>query len=174
MGHRVATLDCGVMQQVDEPNMLYKYPANLFVASFIGSPAMNLIPTAHDGETVAFGSVRLPLDPAVKAQLAGLGTAEVTAGVRPQGLAPGPDGVPAKVVVVEELGSETFVFVEMEAQAASQYYSTDPAVVEQEMIGAVPLRRVGSLDEVANTVVWLLSDESSCLTGQNLIVSGGI
>ena len=63
---------------------------------------------------------------------------------------------------------------QLQAQAASQYYSTDPAVVEQEMIGAVPLRRVGSLDEVANTVVWLLSDESSYLTGQNLIVSGGI
>ena len=117
MGHRVAILDYGVMQQVDEPNMLYKYPTNLFVAGFIGSPAMNLIPTTHDGETVAFGSVRIPLDPAVKAQLAGLGTAEVTLGVRPQGLAPGPDGVPAKVVVVEELGSETFVFVEMEHQS---------------------------------------------------------
>ena len=42
------------------------------------------------------------------------------------------------------------------------------------MIGAVPLRRMGSLDEVANTVVWLLSDESSYLTGQNLVISGGI
>ena len=61
-----------------------------------------------------------------------------------------------------------------QAQAASQYYSTDPAEVEREMIGAVPLRRVGSLDEVAATVVWLLSDESSYLTGQNLIISGGI
>jgi NAD(P)-dependent dehydrogenase (short-subunit alcohol dehydrogenase family) len=61
-----------------------------------------------------------------------------------------------------------------QAEAASQYYSTDPARVEQEMIGAVPLRRLGSLDEVANTVVWLLSDESSYLTGQNLVVSGGI
>lgn len=62
----------------------------------------------------------------------------------------------------------------LQAQAASQYYSTDPAVVAREMVSAVPLRRLGSLDEVANTVVWLLSDESSYLTGQNLIVSGGI
>ena len=61
-----------------------------------------------------------------------------------------------------------------QAQAATQYYSTDPAEVEREMIGAVPLRRLGSPDEVANTVVWLLSDESSYVTGQNLIVSGGI
>jgi NAD(P)-dependent dehydrogenase (short-subunit alcohol dehydrogenase family) len=61
-----------------------------------------------------------------------------------------------------------------QAEAATQYYSTDPAEVERQMIGAVPLRRMGSLDEVAATVVWLLSDESSYLTGQNLIVSGGI
>ena len=39
---------------------------------------------------------------------------------------------------------------------------------------AVPMRRMGSLDEVAATVVWLLSDESSYLTGQNLVISGGI
>jgi NAD(P)-dependent dehydrogenase (short-subunit alcohol dehydrogenase family) len=62
----------------------------------------------------------------------------------------------------------------LQAQAASQYYSTDPAQVEREMIGAVPMRRMGSLDEVAATVVWLLSDESSYLTGQNLVISGGI
>ena len=42
------------------------------------------------------------------------------------------------------------------------------------MIGAVPMRRMGSLDEVAATVLWLLSDESSYLTGQNLVISGGI
>lgn len=61
-----------------------------------------------------------------------------------------------------------------QAQAASQYYSTDPAEVEREMIDAVPMRRLGSLDEVAATVLWLLSDESSYLTGQNLVISGGI
>ncbi|MFN8520115.1 MAG: SDR family oxidoreductase [Chloroflexota bacterium] len=61
-----------------------------------------------------------------------------------------------------------------QADAATQYYSADAAQVAREMIGAVPLRRLGSLTEVANTVVWLLSDESSYLTGQNLVVSGGI
>jgi multiple sugar transport system ATP-binding protein len=119
MGHRVAILDYGVMQQVDEPNTLYKHPANLFVAGFIGSPAMNLLPSTHDGTSVAFGSLRIPVDVAVAAQLEALGTNEVTLGVRPQGLAPGTDGVPAEVVVVEELGSETFVFVEMEHQGAT-------------------------------------------------------
>jgi NAD(P)-dependent dehydrogenase (short-subunit alcohol dehydrogenase family) len=64
--------------------------------------------------------------------------------------------------------------VTRQAQAATQYYSTDPAVVAEEMIGAVPLRRTGTLDEVASAVLWLLSDESSYVTGHNVIVSGGI
>ena len=64
--------------------------------------------------------------------------------------------------------------VERQARANTQYYSTDPAVVAEEMIGAVPIRRTGTLAEVAATVVWLLSDESSYVNGQNVIISGGI
>jgi NAD(P)-dependent dehydrogenase (short-subunit alcohol dehydrogenase family) len=61
-----------------------------------------------------------------------------------------------------------------QAEANTQYYSTAPKVVEQEMVDMVPLRRTGKLDEVASAVLWLLSDESSYVTGHNLIVSGGI
>ena len=64
--------------------------------------------------------------------------------------------------------------VERQARANTQYYSTDPEVVAEEMIGAVPIRRTGTLAEVAATVVWLLSDESSYVNGQNVIISGGI
>ena len=64
--------------------------------------------------------------------------------------------------------------VQRQAQADTQYYSTDPTVVAQEMIDAVPLRRTGRLDEVAAAVLWLLSDESSYISGHNIIVSGGI
>lgn len=64
--------------------------------------------------------------------------------------------------------------VERQARAGSQYYSTDPAEVARQMISAPPLRRLGSLDEVVNVVVWLLSDESSYLTGENPHVSGGL
>jgi hypothetical protein len=59
------------------------------------------------------------VDAAVAAQLGSLGTSEVTLGIRPQGLAPGSDGVPSEVMVVEELGSETFVFVELEHQGST-------------------------------------------------------
>ena len=64
--------------------------------------------------------------------------------------------------------------VTRQAQANTQYYATDPLVVAQQMIDAVPLRRTGTLDEVAAAVLWLLSDESSYVSGHNIIVSGGI
>jgi multiple sugar transport system ATP-binding protein len=114
MGHRVAVLDHGVMQQVDRPGTLYRRPANLFVAGFIGSPAMNLIPSSHDGRSLVFGSTNCAVDPAVAAQIVRLEATKVVLGVRPQGLELGTAGTPAEVVLVEELGSETFVLVELE------------------------------------------------------------
>ena len=114
MGHRVAILNFGVMQQVDTPGNLYRKPANLFVAGFIGSPAMNLIASEHNATSVTLGSERLPVDPAVARQLAAIDSSAVTVGIRPQGLALGTSGIPAEVVVVEELGSETFVFLEID------------------------------------------------------------
>jgi multiple sugar transport system ATP-binding protein len=75
---------------------------------------MNLMPSSHDGRSLVFGSTACAVDPAVAAQMAQLEATEVVLGVRPQGLELGPAGTPAEVVVVEELGSETFVFVELE------------------------------------------------------------
>lgn len=62
---------------------------------------------------------------------------------------------------------------ELQAAAGSQYYDADPAVVERQMIDTVPMRRLGSLDEVANAVAMLLSAEASYITGVNLEVTGG-
>lgn len=63
--------------------------------------------------------------------------------------------------------------VELQAAAGSQYYPADPAAVAEQMISSVPLRRLGSLDEVAATVAFLLSDDASYVNGVNLEVSGG-
>ena len=114
MGHRVAILDYGVMQQCDTPGELYRHPANLFVAGFIGSPAMNLVPTRVEDGAAVLGSARIPLDPAVAAAVANTDGSDLMLGVRPQGLTLGTEGAPAEVMVVEELGSETFVFAELE------------------------------------------------------------
>jgi NAD(P)-dependent dehydrogenase (short-subunit alcohol dehydrogenase family) len=62
---------------------------------------------------------------------------------------------------------------ELQAGVGSQYFDTDPKVVEQQMINSVPMRRLGSLEEVANGVAFLMSNEASYITGFNLDVTGG-
>lgn len=63
--------------------------------------------------------------------------------------------------------------VELQACVPSQYYADDPATVAEQMINQVPLRRYGTLDEVASTVEFLLSDAASYLTGINIEIAGG-
>ncbi|MGA7933052.1 MAG: SDR family NAD(P)-dependent oxidoreductase [Kovacikia sp.] len=62
---------------------------------------------------------------------------------------------------------------ELQAAVGSQYFDRDPKAVEQQMIHSVPLRRLGSLEEVANGVAFLMSDEASYITGFNLEITGG-
>ncbi len=115
MGDRVGVLKDGVLQQCDTPKRLYKYPANMFVAGFIGSPAMNLVDTAIENDQVVLGGRALPVDERVQAWLRnGPGSGKVTVGVRPEGFRIGTDGVPAEVLTVEELGSEAYLRVEVE------------------------------------------------------------
>jgi multiple sugar transport system ATP-binding protein len=108
MGDRVAVLKDGVLQQVDKPRAMYDKPANMFVAGFIGSPAMNLINLPVQGEDVRFGSWAMPLPRAARE---GLSNGEVAVGVRPEDLALVGDGagIPVTVELVEELGSDAFL-----------------------------------------------------------------
>ncbi|MEH2155382.1 SDR family NAD(P)-dependent oxidoreductase [Nostoc sp.] len=62
---------------------------------------------------------------------------------------------------------------ELQAGVGSQYFDTDPKVVKEQMINSVPMRRLGSLEEVANSVAFLMSDEASYITGFNLELTGG-
>lgn len=64
--------------------------------------------------------------------------------------------------------------VELQAKANTQYYSTDREVVAKQMIGAVPLRRYGLIEEIPPTVMYLMSEDSSYVTGVNIKLSGGI
>jgi multiple sugar transport system ATP-binding protein len=101
MGHRVAVLRDGDLQQVDAPSTLYHEPANVFVAGFIGSPAMNMLQVAVDGSMqIAGAEIR------IGEALGG----PATLGFRPETVTIGDDGpIPARIRVVEDLGSEAFV-----------------------------------------------------------------
>jgi multiple sugar transport system ATP-binding protein len=122
LGQRVAVLDAGRILQVDTPQRLYEHPANLFVAAFIGTPAMNLVEGAIDGDHVVFGGLRLPLDPARRLQG---GSRPVVVGVRPEAFdavafaAPGTKTFTIVPEVVEELGSDAHVFFHLDAQAVA-------------------------------------------------------
>jgi multiple sugar transport system ATP-binding protein len=102
MGHRVAVLRDGVLQQCDSPSTLYHAPANVFVAGFIGSPAMNMLPVTFDGSIrVAGAEIRIR---------EALGGEHLTIGFRPETIDIGDDGpIAARIRIVEDLGSEVFV-----------------------------------------------------------------
>jgi multiple sugar transport system ATP-binding protein len=108
MGDRVAVMNDGILQQCATPRELFTTPVNQFVAGFIGSPAMNLLPATVDATAATYGSLRVPLTPA---QLEALTSGAVTVGVRPNDLVIRADGgLDATVEFVEELGSEAFLY----------------------------------------------------------------
>jgi multiple sugar transport system ATP-binding protein len=112
MGDRVAVLDRGVLLQCDTPRALFAAPVNLFVAGFIGSPAMNLFPATVTDAGATFASLVVPLTPDQRSELT---SDKVRIGVRPDGWVLGSaestdSGLQATVEVVEELGTEAFVY----------------------------------------------------------------
>ena len=114
MGDRVAVLRGGVLQQVAPPEEIYRRPANRFVASFIGSPAMNLLPAAADGRLLRVGAFLLDRPPASPT----LNGQRLELGIRPEHLRVSLDGpgVPAEVQVVEVAGSESFLHLAVGSQ----------------------------------------------------------
>src|SRR5258708_6239203 len=100
MGHRVAVLRDGDLQQCDTPSILYHEPANLFVAGFIGSPAMNLLPSASGPGRLGGAEIGIADDP---------GGERATVGFRPETVVIGEGPVAGRIRIVEDLGSEAFV-----------------------------------------------------------------
>jgi multiple sugar transport system ATP-binding protein len=113
MGHRVAVLRDGILQQCDTPYALYHEPANLFVAGFIGSPAMNLF-NADSRDGVRIGGVPLEFDSSMTTRLADYGGNGVVVGFRPEAVRVGDGPLAARIRTVEDLGSEVFVHVAFE------------------------------------------------------------
>jgi len=148
LGQRIVVLDGGVIQQIDTPMALYDKPANLFVAGFVGSPAMNLFrgTLRQDGGwtlATADGDVALGEPPQAAAWQAWRDR-EVVLGVRPEDLQPGEAGdaaLDARLEVLEPVGNETFLNLRYGAQA---------------LVSRVPPR---SLPEPGSTVPLTLAAE---------------
>jgi len=111
LGHRVAVLDHGRLQQVGTPRELYDRPVNRFVAGFIGSPAMNLCELPLSNGKIALGPERVELG-AADAD----GRSQIVVGLRPESLELGSEGLPADVEVVEEFGADAYVFCTAQLQ----------------------------------------------------------
>jgi multiple sugar transport system ATP-binding protein len=114
LGQRVAVLNKGVVQQVATPQQLYSAPANTFVASFIGSPAMNFVRGKVANGTVEVGNATLAL-PASRRFASPAGGDEVLVGIRPEAFHDVRDldtdeKIPADVEVTEQLGHETYAY----------------------------------------------------------------
>jgi len=114
MGDRIAVLNKGLLQQVGSPLTLYDKPANVFVASFIGSPAMNIGTFPVRGNMAQVGQAELPLPAAVLAALTPEDEGKLVVGFRPENVevltTATPGAVPVEISIVEELGSDAYAY----------------------------------------------------------------
>jgi multiple sugar transport system ATP-binding protein len=129
LGHRVAVLRSGVLQQCDTPQVLYDRPVNIFVAGFIGSPAMNLLEGAlsDDGTVLTLGSQSVALPSSLVTERPGLKRfvgQRLVAGIRPEDLSvasvdPSKATINCDIELVEALGSELLVHFRTDAKIVS-------------------------------------------------------
>jgi multiple sugar transport system ATP-binding protein len=116
MGTRIAVMDKGELQQVGAPQDLYDSPKKLFVAGFIGSPAMNFVNVERDGDSIKGGGIAFPIPNRYKGGLDG--TSNLVAGFRPEhlelGEIPNSAVIRAKADVVEYLGDEELLHVSVQ------------------------------------------------------------
>ena len=119
LGQRVAVMRDGRVLQVDSPQRLYHEPRDVFVAAFIGTPAMNLVEAEIAGDEAVFGQFRVPLDPSRRPPTHVGG--RVVLGIRPESFEdadvarPGAPAIDVTPVVVEELGSDAHIFFPVDA-----------------------------------------------------------
>jgi len=119
MGSRICIMNGGKVVQVGEPLEVYRHPANIFVASFLGNPPMNLMPSRVEGGRLVLGAARLALPPSlVQAAATAPG---LVFGVRPEDLTvgePGDDAIATEVTAVEPLGAETIALLRIDGSEA--------------------------------------------------------
>ncbi|MDR1791569.1 MAG: sn-glycerol-3-phosphate ABC transporter ATP-binding protein UgpC [Propionibacteriaceae bacterium] len=131
MGDRIAVMKDGLLQQVDTPLTLYDAPVNLFVAGFIGSPAMNLMPAKIVDGGAQIGDYTVPVSRDVLAKATGEDT--VVIGIRPENFAVSTTGISVDVAVVEELGADGYLYGTITG-------SGDDAITAQQIVAHISAR----------------------------------
>lgn len=142
LGDRIVVMKDGLVQQVDTPMVIYRRPANTFVATFMGSPPMNLIrgAFASDGASrfvVTDGSVTFAMESVAKRNN-NLGDGHVILGVRPEGVHVNPNpetGVSAVVEEIEPLGGETLLFLKAGTVDLTAKVAGNQAIRRGEKVG---------------------------------------
>ena len=138
LGQRVAVMRDGRILQVDTPQALYERPRDVFVAGFIGSPAMNLVEATIDEGDVVFGQFRIPLDWARRPSAS---SGRVVVGIRPEAFedtafaSPDLPALDVEVVVLEELGSDAHVFFRVDATRIATPTEGDEEDERPELVG---------------------------------------
>jgi multiple sugar transport system ATP-binding protein len=119
MGDRVALLKDGLLMQCDTPRRMYDHPDNVFVAGFIGSPAMNLVDADIVDGGLSVGGATIPIERSVLASAHGK---QVTLGIRPEDvdIAEEGKGIPVTIDVVEELGADAYVYGDAKAKTHAE------------------------------------------------------
>jgi multiple sugar transport system ATP-binding protein len=117
VGERVAVLRDGRLQQFATPAELYDRPANAFVASFIGSPAMNLFDAMVEPDGIRLAGASLPLGDAQRRAVQG--QEQVVAGIRPQHLSAGDGELELKVALVEDAGDDAYIYGQLAGDPGS-------------------------------------------------------
>ncbi|MDO5672524.1 MAG: sn-glycerol-3-phosphate ABC transporter ATP-binding protein UgpC [Actinomycetaceae bacterium] len=139
MGDRIAVLKDGLLQQVGTPAEMYDRPENVFVAGFIGSPAMNLRTFTVEGDAAVLGAARIPLSRATLDAMTDADEGKITIGFRPEGLEVTTDTantIPIVVDLTEELGSDAFVYGHLEGMNVA----TTGSVTDDQLVVRVPPR----------------------------------
>jgi multiple sugar transport system ATP-binding protein len=166
LGQRVAVMRDGRIQQIDEPQALYREPINLFVAAFIGSPSMNLVEATLNGDELEFGGLRIPLDR--ERRPVGAKGRPVILGIRPESFEDsdfserGLPQIEATIAVLEELGSDAHIIFQVDA----------PRVEAEELRAAVEDEEEGLLaDERTSLFNARVDPRTSARVGERIKLS---
>jgi multiple sugar transport system ATP-binding protein len=184
MADRIVVLKDGIVQQVASPQEMYEHPVNVFVAGFIGSPAMNFISARlekeNSGYTATFGRTHISLSHEVVEKSEGLGAfagKEIVLGIRPEHiedarLAEGrilggtndPNTMEVEPQVIESMGSEKYLYFGVPREQAAHLESIEEMAGEEDG----DAEGSGSADDFGDMMVARVSAESNARLGQKM------